>query len=96
MQNIVFSPIDIDTLVNKIATELQERLQSQRNNTIPENEYITRQETAKKCKISLPTLSEYTKIGVLPGYRFGSRVLYKAAEVDAALKHIVTTKYKRR
>jgi excisionase family DNA binding protein len=51
-------------------------------------EYLTRNETAKLLKISLPTLNTWTKTGKLLGYRIGSRVLYKKAELDQSLKEI--------
>jgi excisionase family DNA binding protein len=50
------------------------------------DEYLTRQETADILKISLPTLSSYTKKGKLKSYRFGDIIRYKRVEVDAALK----------
>ncbi len=48
--------------------------------------YVTRKELAKHLKISLPTLHEYTKSGILPGYRIGGRVLYKLSEVEQSLQ----------
>jgi excisionase family DNA binding protein len=49
-------------------------------------DYLTRQEVAKLLQISLPTLHEYTKRSILTSYRVGSKVRYKASEIDAALK----------
>lgn len=60
------------------------------------NEYKTRKETAAILGISLPTLNEYTKKGILVGYRIGSRVRYKTAQIDEALKQIQSLKYRRR
>lgn len=58
-------------------------------------EYLTRKETAKRLHISLPTLNDYTKKGVIKGYRINGRVLYKMNEIDEALKSVETLKYKR-
>lgn len=96
MNNIILSSIEIDALARKIAVEVISSISpalGSKTATVKE-EYITRKETAKRCKISLPTLNEYTKLGIIPAYRFGSRVLYKAAEVDASLKQIVSSKFK--
>ena len=49
---------------------------------------LTRQDTAKLLNISLPTLHDYTKRGLIKAHRLGSKVRYKRDEVDAALKQI--------
>ena len=69
-----------------------------RKYTPPANEqpkYLTRQETAKLLRISLPTLNEYTKRGTLKGYRLQGRVLYREDEILSSLQEIVTAKHKR-
>ena len=53
--------------------------------TTNENEFLTRQETAKKFHISLPTLHRLTKDGTLKSYKIGGRVLIKSAELNEAL-----------
>ena len=60
-----------------------------------ENEFITREATAKRLGLSLPTLNEYSKIGLIPSYRIGSRVRYKSNEVEAALQKVQSVKGKR-
>lgn len=45
----------------------------------------TRQETAKYLRISLPTLNEWSKTGVLKSYRLGNRVYYKQSEIERSL-----------
>jgi excisionase family DNA binding protein len=57
--------------------------------------YLTRSEVAGRFNISLPTLNEYTKKGLIPAYRFGARVLYKENEVDTALKQVITNKFRK-
>ncbi len=57
--------------------------------------YGTRMEVAKALHISLPTLNELTKTGILTGYRLQGRVLYKWIEIDQALKKIESVKYPR-
>ena len=53
-------------------------------------EYISRNETAVRLHISLPTLNNYTKTGKIPAYRIGGRVLYKLHEVEQSLRKIQT------
>jgi len=58
-----------------------------------EREYITRKEVAKLLGISLPTLNDWSKKGVIPSYRIQSRVRYIKAEVLECLKKVKTIKY---
>ena len=51
-------------------------------------EWLTRKEVAEMLKISLVTLNEWTKKGVLTSYRIGNRVRYKSHEVEESLKRI--------
>ena len=48
---------------------------------------LTRQETARLLKVSLQTLYNWTRDGVLKAYKIGNRhVYYKSDEVLAALR----------
>jgi excisionase family DNA binding protein len=51
-------------------------------------EHYSRIETAKKLKISLPTLWKLTKDGTIPAYKIGKRVLYRTTDVEAALRQM--------
>jgi len=61
----------------------------------PTQLYVTKKEAAAKLRLSLPTLGRLTSDGTLHGYRVGRRVLYKADEIENALKEIQPLKYKR-
>lgn len=49
-------------------------------------ELLTRQETAQMLSMSLVTLGKYTKLGILPSYRIGSKIRYKKKDVLQALQ----------
>lgn len=49
-------------------------------------EYLTRKQTAAKLQVSLVTLHEWTKSGILQGYRISGMVRYKLAELEVALQ----------
>lgn len=51
-------------------------------------EYLTREETAKLLKCSLPTLWEWTRKDLLQSYRIGNKVRYKRSEVMSSPKAI--------
>ena len=59
-------------------------------------ELFTRAKTAEYLGVSLPTLNDWTKNGIVKGYRIAGRVRYKLTDVENALKEIETYKNKRR
>ena len=56
---------------------------------------LTRAEVAKILGITLPTLNDWTKRGIIPALKIGSRVRYKKQDVYKALTQVETLKYKR-
>jgi hypothetical protein len=60
------------------------------NEPQPETELLTRAQTAKRLKISLVTLSAWTKKGIVKGYRISGRVRYKSNEIETSLNSINT------
>ena len=97
----------MDHLILTTVPELQGIIESSvrkvllENNTMPEKpkselEYITRKETAQILGISLPTLNEWSKKGILPSYRIASRVRYKKDEILGSLHKVQSTKYGRK
>ncbi|MFC6999168.1 helix-turn-helix domain-containing protein [Rufibacter roseus] len=49
-------------------------------------QYLTRVEASKLLQISLPTLNDYTKRGIISSYRIGSNVRYKSSDIESALQ----------
>ena len=56
--------------------------------------FLVENKTAKFLCISLPTLHEWTKSGIVTAHRIGNRVLFKQDEVHQALRQIQTSKTK--
>lgn len=56
------------------------------NNPAKEIKLLSRRETAKLLMISLPTLSSWTKIGVIKSRTIGRSVYYTQQDIDDALK----------
>lgn len=48
----------------------------------------TREATADTLCISLPTLHEWTKQGIIKAFRIGNRVLYRLEDINNALKEV--------
>lgn len=54
-------------------------------NEATQTEYITRNEVAKLFKISLVTVHDWTKKGILQAYKIGRKVYFKQSEVEKVL-----------
>ena len=52
------------------------------------DELVTRQDTARKLDISLPTLDKQTALGKIKAYRFGKLIRYKMSDIMGALEAI--------
>ncbi len=70
-------------ILKDVRTELKEIVLNFQPQKQPE--YLTRKEVAKILKVSLVTLSDWNKKGVLKPYRLGNLIRYKREELDQAL-----------
>ncbi|WP_083928199.1 helix-turn-helix domain-containing protein [Spirosoma panaciterrae] len=81
MQNVVFTQLSIPEVRQLLRQELEQFFTDRpfvsSTSTLPIEDLYTRQETAQKLKISLPTLDDYTRRGIIRGCRVGRRVLYR-------------------
>lgn len=97
MNNIILHSTPKDELANLIREVLQSELASlkpvQESTSI---KFFTRKEVAKILDVSLPTLNEWTKDGIIKAHRIGSRVRYKEEDVNNALQEVKTRKYGRK
>ncbi len=84
----LFSPI-IDIIVDKVS----ERVLAANENKEPK--YYSRRETAKLLRMTLPTLGRLTRDGLIKAKKVGSRILYDAADIDAAVKENIVFKYRK-
>ncbi len=91
-QMAVLMPI-LDPLINIIAERVSERVLSTAEKKEPK--FYTRKETAQLLHVTLPTLARLTKDGLITAKRVGSRILYEAEAIDAAVRENKTFKYKR-
>lgn len=93
MQDLIFSQIPIEQLKTELSNAIKTELQTYLSNLQPpkqETEYLTRKEAAKVLGVSLPTLNEWTKTGLVQGYRIASRVRYIRSEIETSLSKIKT------
>lgn len=82
-----------DSFVSVLATRIVEQLMPIIDKKEPR--YYSRNETAKILHVTLPTLARLTKDGLITAKKVGSRILYEAEAIDAAVKGNRILKYKR-
>ncbi|MFI1743255.1 helix-turn-helix domain-containing protein [Thalassobellus sediminis] len=72
-----------EDIINDVRAELN--VIAQNFQPIKPPEYLTRQEVAVILKVSLVTLTDWNKKGILKPYRLGNLIRYKQAELEEAL-----------
>ncbi|MDB5275441.1 MAG: DNA-binding protein [Ferruginibacter sp.] len=97
MSKIILDGIDLDELLEKISEIIEAKLNKAKSNRKKADDtgLLSRKEVCRLLKISLPTLSEYTKLNWLQSYKIGNRVLYKSDEVEAAIDNVCSNKTKK-
>lgn len=95
MDNLILSTYSPEEITGIIQNAVKEAMKG--NFHLPSNstseKLLTRKETAEKLKISLVTLNDWTKRGIVQSYIIGGRVLYKESEVVESLNEVKTVKY---
>lgn len=86
MQSAILTTIPVDEFRAMVAETVREQLAHVRPEPPKEPKYHTRRETARKLRISLPTLNERTKNGEIEAQRIGARVLYSEEAIARALQ----------
>lgn len=95
MKQLILNAINEDDLRKIIKEVLTENKESQSIPKQTDTTYLNRFEVVDYLKISLPTLNNWTKQGILQSYRIGNRVLYRKNEIESALTATKNLKYKR-
>ena len=89
---LILSPLPLTDLVGHIARAVRSEMDARPlAATPPPEELLTREEAAHLLGITLPTLRDYTRRGLVAGYRIGTRVRYKRTEVLGSLQRIRTS-----
>lgn len=75
----------LDQRFKTINNQLSERFKLKEKNQL---EYLSRKETAKLLKVSLVTLNDWSKRGLVKPYYMGKRVLYKKEEIINSVEKV--------
>lgn len=87
--------IEVDDLKNIIQEVIDENLNSSPPDNQPQNEQpdelLNIKDAAKVLNVSVPTMFNYKRKGIIPFYRIGRRVFFKRPELINSLKRINKT-----
>ncbi len=87
-KNLLIQNVTLQELQEMISNTLEEKFKALNISTRErvEEDLLTRKETAKLLRISLPTLADWTRQGILKSINLGRRVLYARSEVQRVLE----------
>lgn len=96
MEKQIIINFPIEEIIKKITEESTERILKRitlelEQKKSPENEELTRKQTAEYLAITPPTVDRYTIEGLLKKYGSGKRARYLIKEVDAAKPAIMAS-----
>ena len=93
---MILSGIKVNELLEMIGRLIDEKVgQNYKVPIVQQSKFISRKEVASLLKISLPTLNEWSKLGMLKSYKMGNRVLYNQEEVLNAIAAVSAYKHKK-
>jgi hypothetical protein len=94
MDNIILSPIPLDTLLQSLRSVIKEVIQAEQLNDLQEK-LLSPAEACKifQPKISKPTLASWSDKGLITERRMGGRIFYRYSELIEAAKTL--KKYKK-
>ncbi|WP_373511778.1 helix-turn-helix domain-containing protein [Persicitalea sp.] len=91
MQSIIttqFTPDELTQIIRLAVSEALTAFTPYPTQPPTEPRYLSRKETAAQLGVTLTTLWERTRTGEITAHKFGHRVLYKPADVEAALSKV--------
>jgi len=95
MKSIILENVSAIELKSLIGEAVKEELKNLHPPQTKDPEFLNRKQVADVLGISLVTLNDWTKRGLIPALRIGTRIRYKKAEVFEALEQVETLKYRR-
>lgn len=91
MTKVILNSIELSDIRKEIESIFADNLEHFIVKEKKELILMSRKETAKYLCISLPTLHDWTKNGIIKAHRIGNRVLYKLNDIHQALEEVKIT-----
>ena len=89
-ERITIDVVPLDDVIKLIRETVREEmkiaLSSPKTNSESKAELYTREQTAKILKVTLVTLDNWTKLGIIKAQRIGTRIRYTRKAIGEALK----------
>ncbi len=90
-QQIQFLTVTPNALANLISGQVREQLETyaaklQKASHPDDKEVMTRKETSQFFAVSLVTINDWTKTGILHSYKVGNRVFYRRSHLMQVLE----------
>lgn len=92
---VIHFPVPLDQLITAISDKVKQDnadLLQDLSTKKQSEELLTRKQAAGILGVTLPTLLDWTRNGVIIGYRIGHRIRYKRSEIENSLIQIRTVK----
>ena len=94
--HLILQGVSVNEFLSQIGQLIDEKMTSQhQTKNEKQSAYLSRKEVAQLLKITLKTLHEWTKGGILQSYKIGTRVLHKENEVKETLEKVPSFKHKK-
>lgn len=79
-----------DELINEIVIGVKSKLQDLEKNFQPKEptSWLTKKEVATILSISIVTIDDWSKKGILSPFRIGNRIRFKRSDIEKALTKI--------
>jgi predicted DNA-binding transcriptional regulator AlpA len=96
MDKFIFHQTSLDELTEKTANSVVLKLKDLLPQTHEkQDQLLTRRKTAETLQISLVTLDEYCKKGIIPSYRIGKNIRFKQSEIQGIINEGMRFKFKK-
>ena len=89
-------PVELLSMIQEInnrMASLESKLEQILKPTSSSTTYVKRKELMKMLGISGPTITDWTKKGILTGYMVGNKIYYKEDEIEKSMKRITSAAF---
>ena len=91
MTSQVFTSLDAKDFKSLLADTVKEAVKFEVDRIIaqprePQKQFLTRKDVSEILGVSLVTLNDWSKSGIVPSYRLGTRVRYRYSDIQNALQ----------
>lgn len=95
MSKIILDGITVTDFLQRIEQLIDFKISTQNDAAKALSPFMTRKEVASLLRITLPTLHDWTKEGLIKSHKIGNRVLYKLDEIYEATADLRENKHKK-